>query len=143
MKTTRATPLLVESGKNKSKQVDINKLYLYFRDMATKTHIAFDYTGLRLWLRDFIKSVITNDNPSMTVNSDSKLLIPSKTWVKGIRLKGSATGIIMVFNGKTYPTISSAVNGHEIIPQKHCVESDIYLTVSATSWGELEIIVYT
>ena len=143
MKTTRATPLLVESGKNKSKQVDINRLYLYFHDRAKKIDIAFDYTGLRVWLRDFIKSVITNDNPSMTVNSDSKLLIPSKTWVKGIRLKGSATGIIMVFNGKTYPTISSAVNGHEIIPQKHCVESDIYLTVSATSWGELEIIVYT
>ena len=141
MKTTRATPLLVESGKNKSKQVDINKLYLYFRDMATKTHIAFDYTGLRLWLRDFVDGVI-NDNLSITFDSDCSLLIPSGTWVKGIRVKGSATGISIVFNGRTY-TVSSASNGHEIIPQRHCVESDIDLTVTATSWGKLEIIVYT
>ena len=142
MKTTRATPLLVENSKNKSKQVDINKLYLYFHDKLAGIDIAFEYTGLRTWLRDFVKSVITNDNPSMTVNSDSKLLIPSKTWVNGIRIKGSATGISMGFNGRTY-TVSSASNGHEIIPQRHYVESDIDLTVTATSWGKLEIIVYT
>ena len=142
MKTTRATPLLVENGKNNSKQVDINKLYLYFHDKLAGIDIAFEYTGLRTWLRDFIKSVITNDNPSMTVNSNSKLLIPSKTWVNGIRIKGSATGISMGFNGRTY-TVSSASNGHEIIPQRHYVESDIDLTVTATSWGKLEIIVYT
>jgi len=142
MKNAKGNILLVERGKNKSKVVEINKLYLYFSDKASELKIAFDYTGLRIWLRDFVKSVISNNNKSMTVNSNSKLRIPAKTWVNGIRLKGSATGITVGFNGRAY-TISSASNGHEIIPQRHYVESDIDLTVQATSWGNITIIVYT
>ena len=142
MKNARGNILLVERGKNKSKVVEINKLYLYFSDKLTGLQVAFDYTGLRVWLRDFVKSVISNDNPSLTANSNSKLLIPAKTWVNGIRLKGSATGITMGFNGRSY-SISSAVNGHEIIPQRHYVESDTDLTVTATSWGKITITVYT
>ena len=132
--------LIKEQGKRTPKWIGINKLYLYYTDIANGIDLAFEYSGLRKWLRDFVKSII-NDNLSLSVNSDSSLLIPAGTWVKGIRSKGSATGITLTFNGRTY-SISSAVNGDEIIPQKHYVESDIYLTVTATSWGNLTIIVY-
>ena len=132
--------LIKEQGKNKSKLIDINKLYIYYTDFATKAQYAFEYSGLRRWLTDFVKGVI-NNNLSLSANSDSSLLIPAKTWVQGIRSKGSATGISLGFNGRTY-AITSAVNGDEIIPQKHYVESDIYLTVTATSWGKLTITIY-
>jgi len=132
--------LLKEQTKGGFKQVDINKKYIYLTDQLTRIQHAFEYSGLRRWLRSFIKGV-NNDRLALSVNSDSSLLIPSGTWVHGIRTKGSATGITLVFNGRSY-TISSAVNGDEIIPQKHYVESDIYLTVTATSWGKLTITVY-
>jgi len=132
--------LIREQGKGKSKQVDINKLYIYYSDFATGIIHAFEYSGLRRWLKNFIKGV-NSDRLALSCNSDSSLLIPADTWVQGIRSKGSATGIILTFNGRAY-TISSAVNGDEIIPQKHYVESDIYLTVTATSWGKLTITIY-
>jgi hypothetical protein len=132
--------LLKEQSRRKSKQLDINKLYIYWTDFANNIQYAFEYSGLRRWLSDFVKAV-NNDRLSLTCNSDSSLLIPSGTWVQGIRTVGSATGITLSFNGRNY-SISSAANGDEIIPQKHYVATDIYLTVTATSWGSLTITIY-
>ena len=72
--------LIREQGKGKSKQLDINKLYIYWTDFASKTQYAFEYSGLRKWLTAFIKGVATN-RLSLTANSDSSLLIPSGTWL--------------------------------------------------------------
>ena len=127
-------------GRDSSNLININKLYIYYKNIITGKIYAFEYSGLRKWLTAFIKGVATN-RLSLTANSDSSLLIPSGTWVNGIRSVGSATGITLTFNGKPY-TISSAVNGDEIIPKKHYVNSDTYLTVSATSWGKLTITIY-
>jgi len=140
MRSRKIDLLLKEQGKRRSKQIDINKLYIYYSDFINGVYYAFEYSGLRRWLKDFINSTI-NDNLSLTCNSDSSLLIPAGTWVKGIRTKGSATGMVIGFNGRNY-SIDSAVNGDEIIPQKHYVESDIYLTVSMTGRGKITIIVY-
>ena len=139
---SREKSLLVSRDKNVRKQIDINNLFVYFRDTINNIQYAFDYTGLRNWLKDFINQTVNNKNVTLSCNANSKVKIPAGSWVKGIRIEGSATGITITFNGYTIDGIDTATSGYEVIPRKQYVETDSDFTVSATSWGSLEIIIF-
>ena len=137
----RKNVIITEQSGNNGTVIDIDQLYVYVNHVKTGLKSAYNYTGLKRWLSDFVKDVPKN-NLTATLKADSSILIPKGSWVKGIRVKGSATGIILTFNGKTYPSINSAADGHEIQPRTQYAESDIYLDITATSWGKLDIIIF-
>lgn len=132
--------IITEQSGDKGLVVDIDPFYIYVLESKNNKRSAFDYAGLKRWLKNFVKGVI-NENLTLSCNADCKMLIPAKTWIQGIRLKGSATGITLTVSGTSY-SISSCATGYEIIPRRQYIESDTYIDITATSWGKLDIIIF-
>jgi hypothetical protein len=133
------TTLLVEKGKGRQ-VISVNKLFLYVSDNNGNNLRAFDLVGLRKWLTTFFKTTERNRNIEVTANSDMSFKVPKYSTVHLIRLKGTAMDITVTYNGRTY-TVDSCSTAREIQPRTQYAETEQTMTITATVWGELNIIV--
>jgi len=134
-----ANVILSEKGGGNA-SVSVNNFYLYLKEQDSKKIRPFDLTGLKKWLTSFINAIDKNKNIEVTTTTDVKISVPKYSYVHCIRLEGTATGITVTFDGKAMD-VTDCASGKEIQPRKQYCTSDQTLTVSATSWGKLNIIV--
>lgn len=137
MKNTQT--IIREQVGNRGSVISIDEKYIYVEDQKTGDISAYDYAGLKKWLTNFIQRD-SNKKIEVSCNANTKVLIPDGSWIHGIRVKGSATGITIGFMGYSY-SIATAVGGYEIIPHKQFSDGDNDLTIQATSWGKVKVII--
>ncbi len=121
-----------------SASVSGNNMFIAFRG----GFYTFNIRGLIHFIRDLAAKEIKDQNAiSLAISADAIVRIPAGKYVACIILTGDATGVNINFNGEDYDEIDPGNDTIELLLAARYVASETEMTITATSWGSLNIII--